>query len=235
MKASRILIALIPLLLLGAREGSAQTDITIDTAFAYESEYVFRGIQFADHSFQPSMDIGWGGFYFGSWINAPIEDPNNSFLIEVDFYGGYGFDLSDTLSVDIGLTWYWFPEIPSAASSTREIYLGTAFDVFLAPSVYFYYDFDLSTFTVEASVGHSFPLGSSADSAWTLDLGAYLGFVAPEGGADGAYYGGSADISFAVSEHTAMSIGVRGSGISDDLSAGRTANVWWGMSFSAGF
>ena len=68
MKALRILIALTPLILFGNRSVSAQTSITVDTAFAYESEYVFRGIQFADHSFQPSVDVGWGGFYFGSWI-----------------------------------------------------------------------------------------------------------------------------------------------------------------------
>ena len=232
MKASRILIALIPLLIiLSARSVSAQTNITVDTAFAYESEYVFRGVQFADHSFQSSVDIGSGGFYFGTWINAPIEDPNNSFLIEVDFYGGYGFDLNDSVSLDVGMTYYWFPEVPPA-SATKEIYIGAAFDVAASPGVYIYYDFDLSTFTIEGSVGHSIALG---DGPLSLDLGAYLAYATTDGGSNGVYYGTTIDMGYAISEHTSFSAGLRASGISDDISTGRTSNFWWGMSFSAGF
>ncbi len=227
---------LIPTLFLIAGHGvSAQTTISVDTSFAYESEYVFRGVQFADSSFQPSVEIGYSSFYLGTWINSPIVDRDAQFLNEIDFYGGFGFDLGKKLSLDVGLTYYWFPEEPSADAQTRELYLGAAADTMLSPEVYFFYDFDLDTFTVEGAVGHSFKLGESVDSPLALDVGAYLAYVAPKLGSNGVYFGGSADISYVLSPYTAFSLGVRSSGISSEIGNGRTGNIWWGMSFSAGF
>ncbi len=162
-------------------------------------------------------------------------DPDAQFLNEVDFYGGYGFDLGEKLSLDVGLTYYWFQEEPASDAKTRELYLGAAADIALSPEVYFFYDFDLDTFTVQGALGHSFTLGESADSPLALDVGTYFGYVAPKFGSNGVYFGGSADISYALSPHTAFSLGVRTSGISSDISSGRTGNLWWAMSFSAGF
>ena len=227
---------LIPILALTAGQTtSAQTTISVKTSFAYESEYVFRGVQFADSSFQPSVEISYGSFYLGTWINSPIVDVDAQFLNEVDFYGGFGFDLGEKLSFDVGLTYYWFPEEPATDAQTRELYLGAAADIPLSPEVYFFYDFDLDTFTVEGAVGYSFTLGESVDSPLALDVGAYLAYVAPKVGPNGVYFGGSADISYALSPHTAFSLGVRASGISSEIGNDRTGNFWWGMSFSAGF
>ena len=237
MKIFNKILILIPFVLAAANEKvvMAQTSITIETSFAYESEYVFRGVQFADQSFQPSVEIGFGSFYLGTWVNAPIVDPDAQFLNEIDFYGGFGFDLGERLSLDIGLTYYWFPEEPTSASQTREVYAGFGFDLPASPELYFFYDFDLDTFTIEAAVGHSISLGHSADSPLTLDLGATLGYVHPKSGTSGVYYGGSADLSYALSPNNSLSFGLRTSGIESGISSGRRGNFWWGMSFTAGF
>ncbi len=226
----------LPLLIISAVGSSANAakDWSVSTAFAYESEYVFRGVQFADHSFQPGVDVAYGEFYFGTWVNAPIVDPNAMFLNEVDFYGGIAFDLNDTFSLDFGLTYYWFPEEPATDTQTREIYIGVSTSIPWAPDATFYYDFDLDTLTLEFSKGTSIPL-SGDDVPLSLDPAAYLGYVSPKGAADGFYYGGTVDLNYAFNDIASFGIGVRISGIDGDLSGGRTSNFWWGMSFSAGF
>ncbi len=235
MKIFKKLLMLLPFILFSQHTAFAQTSIRVETSFAYESEYVFRGVQFADESFQPSVEIGYGTFYIGTWVNTPIVDRDAQFLNEIDFYGGFGFDLGERLSLDIGLTYYWFPEEPSSDSQTREAFAGFVFDLPASPELYFFYDFDLDTFTIEAAVGHSISLGSSTDSPLSLDLGATLGYVHPKSGTSGAYYGGSADLSYALSPNNSFSFGVRTSGIERGISNGRTGNLWWGMSFTAGF
>ena len=102
------------------------------------------------------------------------------FLNEVDFFGGVAFDLNDTFSIDIGLTYYWFPEEPATDTQTREVYFGLSSSIAWAPDATFYYDFDLETFTLEISKGTSIALGGD-DVPLSLDPGAYLGFVNPKG------------------------------------------------------
>lgn len=227
-------LSLIVTSLLAIGGANTYANLTFSTTMAFESEYVFRSVQYADASFQPSVELAYGDFYIGTWVNQPIVDPGAMFLNEVDFYGGYGFALGDTFSADVGLTYYWFPEEPATDGYSREVYFGLSADVALAPSVYFYYDFDLDTFTIEGSFGHSFALGEGSPASF--DLGAYFGYVAPKGAPNDVYYGGSADISYAFTDNASFSFGVRASGLGDDLAGGgRDGNFWWGMSFSAGF
>ncbi len=209
---------------------SAQ-EIAISSTFAFESEYVFRGVQFADSSFQPAIDLSYGDFYLGTWVNSPIVD-GVGFNNEVDFYGGYGFAPTDWLSIDLGLTYYWFPEDPSSDSYSRELYIGFAADVALAPSVYFYYDFDLEGFTLQFSGGHSFDMSESIPNS-SIDVGFYVGGVYFDVGTDYVYYGGSIDWSYAFNDNASISFGMRVS--STDLSGVRDGNFWWGSVFSAGF
>ena len=211
---------------------SAQ-DLSISSTFAFESEYVFRGVQFADESFQPAVDLSYGDFYVGIWANEPIVD-GVGFNNEVDFYTGYGFALADWLSADVGFTYYWFPEDPNASSYSREIYGGLAADVEFAPSVYIYYDFDLKGLTIQGSAGHSFAL-SETNENMSLDIGVYIAavFFDTGFGTDYTYFGGSIDWSYAFSDSSAFSIGMRISGTNLDDS--RNGNAWWGATFSAGF
>ena len=56
-------------LALGLSQAKAQY-LTVKTNFAYQSEYVFRGVQLATESFQPSIEFGYDAFYLGLWTNS---------------------------------------------------------------------------------------------------------------------------------------------------------------------
>ncbi|BDX08210.1 TorF family putative porin [Planctobacterium marinum] len=67
------------------------------------SEYHFRGIQqTSSASASAGLDYEEGGFYLGTWV-ADVEDG-----LEIDFYGGYGFDISEDVSASIGVTTYQY-------------------------------------------------------------------------------------------------------------------------------
>src|SRR4051812_34114793 len=45
--------------------------ITAD--FEYTSAYVFRGLQRAEDSFAPSLEVGYTDYYLGVWSNQPLH------------------------------------------------------------------------------------------------------------------------------------------------------------------
>ena len=91
---NKILAVIAMGLALGLSQAKAQ-DLTVETNFAFESEYVFRGVQLATESFQPSIDIGYDAFYLGLWTNQPTEDGSAD---EIDYYAGYKFKSNDLLT-----------------------------------------------------------------------------------------------------------------------------------------
>lgn len=86
-----------------ALAGSAYT-VTAD--FPYVTNYVFRGVEYARHSVQPSVTLAKGGFSAGVWSNQPIIDLTAD---EVDFFAGYDFGLSKDWKINVGATLYWYP------------------------------------------------------------------------------------------------------------------------------
>ena len=229
-------------LLSGAQTAAQAQQLSISTTWAFESEYVFRGVQFSDSSIQPDLSISYGNANLGAWAALPIGDEADNFSDEIDIYGGYGFSLTDVVSADVGFTYYTFPDFTNGFFdedvNTFEIFTGFAFGVPLAPSVYFYYDFDLETFTVEGSAGYTFPITDTT----SVVLGGYLGHVEPDGSDSSQYYGVTADVSYGFSDNSSGSIGVRWAGNSNDTfygdfqgAATEDNSVWFGLSFGAGF
>ncbi len=246
-------------LLISAGSLSAQNaldDISVSTSFAFESKYLFRGVQFSDEAFQPAVDFALGGGYAGIWASLPTfsrnrSTPTGNFDInttEVDFYMGYSlptFTGAEDIAFDVGFTYYTFPDLADGFFDTDnnslEFYAGASMDVIAAPAVYFYYDIHLDTFTIEGSVGHSFPIDEKA----SFDVGAFAGYAIPEGSSNNIpYYGITADMSYAFSENVSGSIGARFSGTDEELAGFSSATssfsdgknaVWYGISFSAGF
>jgi len=161
---------------LGELSGSGQV--------AYESQYVFRGKKLADSSIQPKAEIGTqigpdGNAYVGGWSNEPVSRRTNvggpDQSNEIDVFGGltYSLPFMQGLQVDVGDTYYWYPEsgntpifgLPGSTRVTRtdEAYAGLSFDTSstmtsilhgqnLNPSVYYYHDFMLDSNTVEVSM-----------------------------------------------------------------------------------
>lgn len=208
---------------LGLATAAQAQDLSITTTVGYESVYVFRGAELADDIFQGSVDLAFGDFYGGVWTAQPITQSQAN---EIDFYAGYGFAVSELVSLDVGGTYYYYPEAGSGDSGTFEAYIGAAFDLTLSPAVYVYYDFDLEVITVEGSAGYSMPLNDDT----SFDLGGYVGYIEPDEG-DGQYYlGATADVSYTFTENASGSVGIRLS----DLEDGDT-EFYWGASFTAGF
>lgn len=75
--------------------------VDMSANIGYNSEYIYRGIPQAQSSAFGGFDLGAGGFYAGAWA-ADVDDG-----IEVDYYGGYGFDVGE-FSFGVGGTLYTY-------------------------------------------------------------------------------------------------------------------------------
>lgn len=234
---------------------SAET-LQVSTTVGFESRYLFRGVQFAETSFQPAINLSYGNFYLNAWLNLPIGDDD---LVvtpggeELDLVAGYSFPVSSVVSADIGVTYYTFPDLASGffdlyeedgdglGANTIEPYIGLSFDIPLSPSVYIYHDFNFDTTTFQVNASHSIPLAEKT----SFDLGGYIGYVVDDtGGTDYVYGTASANVTYAISDNGSIYTGVRyggsdipGGSVIDDSIAGTTKSsaVWWGVGFSASF
>ena len=213
------------------------SELSVSGTFAWESEYIFRGVRLADEYFAPSIDVSYGDFYAGIWAALPVEGTkwDGTDQNEVDYYAGYGLGLSETISADFGFTYYTYPEAEEdffGDPNTFEIYGGLSFDVPFSPAVYVFYDFDLDALTLEVSGGHTVEL--TEESA--VDFSIYLGNVAPDEGSDYVYYGAGVSYSYSLTENASVSIGVNYYGADEAMEAdGSKSKFTWGCSFSAGF
>ena len=74
------------------------------------SDYRYRGISqtAGDWALQGSADLEFdNGFYAGAW--ASNVDFGDDADIEIDWYGGYYFELTDSAGLDIMLNYYSYP------------------------------------------------------------------------------------------------------------------------------
>jgi len=234
---------------------SAQ-DVSVSTTVGFESRYVFRGVQFAQTSIQPAINLSYGGFYGGAWFNLPIGDDDLAVTPggeELDLFAGYTLAIDDAFTLDAGVTYYTFPDLASGffdlfeedgdglGANTIEAFVGVALTGPLSPSLYFYRDFNFDTFTVESSFSHSIAIAQKT----SFDLGGAVGYVIDDDdGGDYLYGAASADISYALSDTGSVSAGVRyggsdinGGSIFDDANAGtfKSAGFWWGLGLTASF
>ena len=75
--------------------------VDLSANIGYNSEYIFRGIPQKTSSAMGGLDLEAGGFYLGTW-GADVGDG-----LEIDYYGGYGFDLGP-FSFGVGGTLYTY-------------------------------------------------------------------------------------------------------------------------------
>ncbi len=248
--------ALFALSVLGVTTTATADELSISTTVGFESRYIFRGVQFAETSIQPAINLSYGNFYLNSWFNLPIGDDD---LVvtpggeELDLIAGYSAPLNDMISFDVGVTYYVFPDLASGffdvfeedgdglGANTLEPYLGVSFDVPLAPSVYVYHDLFIDTTTIQGNISHSFPLAEKT----SFDLGGFIGYVFDDtGGTDYLYGTASADVSYAFTDNGSIYTGMRyggsdiaGGAFIDDsiLGTSKASGFWWGIGFNADF
>jgi uncharacterized protein (TIGR02001 family) len=96
-----------------AAEEEAEGPITVSGAIAVVSDYRFRGVSLSDKDFavQPTITVSHeSGLYVGAWASNIAENPGDD--IELDLYAGFAG--GDTVTYDIGATYYLYPGFSDA-------------------------------------------------------------------------------------------------------------------------
>jgi uncharacterized protein (TIGR02001 family) len=90
----------------------ARAEISANVALV--SEYRFRGISQSNEN--PALQGGFdysfeNGFYLGTWGSSVNFDSDEVFngSLELDFYGGWGTDIGENSTIDLGYIYYAYP------------------------------------------------------------------------------------------------------------------------------
>jgi uncharacterized protein (TIGR02001 family) len=241
-------IVVLAALSLGAISASAEEaaapSLSATSTFGYESKYVFRGVQLADAIITPAVNLTYGSFYAGTWFAIPVENTDLVQANEMDIFAGYTTAISSVFSIDVGATHYAYDEVVNDFlnnGNSLEGYVGITSSLPLSPAVYVYRDFDYSVTTVELKGSYSFTLTEKISLGISAATG-YVWYDEASSGEDYWYYNTAANLSYAVSEKSSLSIGARAGGSENDRIYGAADDVdltenafWYGMSFTTGF
>ncbi|MFA6287120.1 MAG: TorF family putative porin [Opitutaceae bacterium] len=214
---------------------------TVSTDFTYASEYVFRGQKNSNAAFQASAEVGYKEIYGGVWTNQPLRSGENN---EVDLYIGYGFPLQNDWKIDTGLYSYNYPETATLGGntglSTYESFLGLTGGQFrgFTPSVYTYYDWKLDVYTLEGSVGYSFPIkqiGTSINVAMTYGYTSNTGSYGSNHPASN-YWGAGVSIPYQLAPNAKLTGGLQYAGNDEDLTGyGESYKLYYTIGLTLGF
>ncbi len=179
---------------------SSSYSVTVD--FPFVSDYVFRGIQYADDSIQPSIEFSAGNFYAGIWSNQPVTGGYDN---EFDYTMGYNVTLSDLWTMDVGFTYYDYPET-SGDAEQFEPFVGFTAELAngLTTSTYLYYETEYEVTTLMTSLGYSFSLSDTM----SLDLSGEIGGVMPRGFGDYSYWALNTQLTSQLTDKASAYIGV---------------------------
>ena len=225
----------------GLNAQDVKSSYSVTTDFTYASEYVFRGVEVAGNSFQPSIEVSAGDAYVGLWTNNPVTDGESN---EIDIYGGYKYKFNDALSFEAVGTYYWYPEASGGdTKDSWEVGLGATY-VYqgISSSLYYYYDFILEADTIQASVGYSVPLEAIGSS---VDFSVFAGTVdgrdwEPDAGRRTMetynYYGFDISVPYKLNDKAAVTTGLHYAA-NDGLGDGSEpdSNLWFTVGLSVGF
>lgn len=153
------------------------------------SEYVFRGVSLGGSSIQPSTEISTDfGLTVGAWYSAGLGSDSAVQADEIDLYASYSVPLDGPISLDIGGTYYHFPqsgdlfETDGGIAGSYEVYGSVGFDdIFLSPKGTVYYDLTLENLTLEGEIEHTVDLPRDG---WSAGLGLTGGLVDSDEGLD---------------------------------------------------
>lgn len=87
------------------------SDFTISANVALTTDYRFRGVSLSggDPAIQGGFDVAHdSGFYVGTWASSIKGGPAYGDL-ELDIYAGWSGNLTDAVSVDVGVLYYLYP------------------------------------------------------------------------------------------------------------------------------
>lgn len=136
------------------------------------SDYLFRGVSQTDEKATAQASLTWtaaSGVYVGGFASG-VDFGTDSPDVEVDYFVGYGFDVSDKVNLDILLNRYTYPGASEAAynelittatfADSWALSVGYTNDVWGSSTDGWYYglshDWSLpNDFTLSANVGRS--------------------------------------------------------------------------------
>lgn len=94
-------------------EGEGPPALVVNGSATLASDYRFRGISQTNEAMavQGGLTLSHeSGFYVGTWAsNLSGWGTFGGANMELDLFGGYKAQLSDTATLDMGLTWYMYP------------------------------------------------------------------------------------------------------------------------------
>jgi len=112
------------------------TALDVSANLTYGSDYIWRGAsQKGSPALSAGVELTQGGWYSGAWVSQVDYGDNSDY--EWDVYTGYSLDLTDELSVDVGVIQYNFNNEPG--NKLEEWYAGGSFRGF---SAYYWADID---------------------------------------------------------------------------------------------
>ncbi len=187
--------------------------------FPYTSKYVFRGVQYAEGAFQPSVKFTQGDFYAGVWMSAPVD---KGYELEIDYYLGYGLKLQNGWALDLGATLYSYPGLNGGGDKTTfEPYVGLNGSLGAVTSgTYLYYDTTLEVFTVQQAFGYSIPINDTT----SFNVSATIGYADPDAGTGYTYYGLGATVPYKLSDKSTVTVGAQ---FADHDIAGLDGSHFW--------
>lgn len=142
---------------------------------AVTSNYLWRGLEQTNGSAAISGGIDYAassGFYVGTWIsNADWAD---GMTYELDLYGGFGGDISESVSYDIGFIYYAYPDETSGDANFSEVYANLSFgDLTLGVAALAQGEGADAGDTIYATADYAISLSNEAEVA--LHIGSYSG------------------------------------------------------------
>lgn len=246
MKQLTLVAALLCATAFAPAANAQDADISVSTGVDYVTEYVFRGVSFAGAAVQPYAEASVGNLTVGGWFSTATGEDSIFAGDEFDLYAGYSVPLDGSISLDLGATYYHFPQgggffsTNDGNSGSYEVSASVGFgDLPLGPSISAYYDFTFEAFTLEGSIGHSISVGE----AQSFDLGLTVGHVEVDGG-DYEWATASASLGHAFTDDVSAYIGGNYSLASErqldfsrivDEGIGQKNHLWFGAGVSAGF
>lgn len=142
---------------------------------AMTSNYLWRGVTQNGDDAAISGGIDYAadsGLYVGTWVsNASWAD---GMSYELDFYGGYGANINDSMSYDVGFIYYAYPDETSGDADFSEVYGSFTFsNLTLGVSVLTSAEGADAGDSIYASADYSLTLDNDAEVAF--HLGSYSG------------------------------------------------------------
>ncbi len=176
MKKTLLNIALSSTLLLAASTPfSASANGELSANVGATSNYLWRGLEQTNGSAAISGGIDYAagsGFYIGMW--ASNADWADGMTYELDFYGGFGGDINESVSYDIGFIYYAYPDETSEDADFSEVYANLSFNnLTLGVALLADGEGADSGDTIYASADYTIALANEAEVA--LHIGSYSG------------------------------------------------------------